>query len=205
MLLLAFDRLQTSNTLIGILFGIAKSPDKQQILFEEIKKLLPEKNSKLQAENMVNLPYLRACIKEGIRMYPIGPGTGRQTPHEITLSGYRIPPGVDVAMGANLQLLQEKFVPNAKQFIPERWLRSENKDNMHVGAIENPFMYIPFGFGPRSCAGKRIVDLELEITIARLVRNFNIEFNYSIENAFKGKFFMAPAIPLKFKFEERAA
>jgi len=44
----------------------------------------------------------------------------------------------------------------------------------------------------------------LEIAIARLVRNFQIGFEYPIENAFKAKFFVQPNIPFKFKFVERS-
>lgn len=154
----------------------------------------------LTLENMRNLPYLRACIKEGIRLYPILPGTVRELPVDIVLSGYQVPKGQDIAIGSNLLLREEKYVPRPEEFVPERWLRTE--ENRLAGEIATPFMYTPFGFGPRSCAGKRIVELELEITIARLVRNFNIEFNYSIENAFTAKFINVPGIPLKYKFEE---
>jgi len=99
----------------------------------------------------------------------------------------------------------EEFVPQVREFIPERWLRDETNSNSHlVGDTATPFMYLPFGFGPRACAGKRIVDMMLEIAIARLVRNFQIGFEYPIENAFKARFFVQPNIPFKFKFVERS-
>ncbi|XP_037950060.1 probable cytochrome P450 12e1, mitochondrial [Teleopsis dalmanni] len=192
----------TSTTITSILICIGKNPEKQAKLLAEIKQILPEKSSKLTIEKMNNLPYLRACIKEAMRLYPIGPGTLRETPYEIVLSGYRIPAGVDVVTVGNLQMCDEEYVPHAKEFIPERWLRDEQAAK-YAGDTANSFMYLPFGYGPRSCVGKRIVDMELEISIAHLVRNFNIEFNYPIENAFRQKFIMVPNIPLKFKFEER--
>lgn len=166
--------------------------------------MLPDKNSLLTIENMAHLPYLRACIKEGIRMYPIGPGTLRRMPHDVVLSGYRIVAGTDVGIAANYQMANiEKFVPRVREFLPERWLRDESNSNL-VGDTATPFMYLPFGFGPRACAGKRIVDMMLEIAVARLVRNFEVGFDYPIENAFKAQFFVKPNIPFKFKFVERS-
>lgn len=183
--------------------SLAKNPNKQDRLLEEIRGILPDKTSPLTMENMKNLPYLRACIKEGIRLYPIGPGTLRRMPHDVVLSGYRVAAGTDVGIAANYQMANmEEFVPQVREFIPERWLRDGNNSHL-VGETATPFMYLPFGFGPRSCAGKRIVDMMMEIAIARLVRNFRIGFDYPIENAFKTQFFVQPNIPFKFKFVER--
>ncbi|XP_011185299.2 probable cytochrome P450 12e1, mitochondrial [Zeugodacus cucurbitae] len=191
----------TSSTLVGILFCIAKNPDKQQKLFEELKNILPNKDSRLTTENMQNLPYLRACIKEGMRYHPIIAGTMRKLPTDVVLSGYRIPAGTDISISSNLLLRNEKFVEEPNKYIPERWLRNDTEGKKYQ--LNNPFLFLPFGFGPRSCVGKRIVDLKLEVTLARLVRNFSIEFNYSTENAFVPKIVFIPAIPLKFRFEER--
>ncbi|XP_014097072.1 cytochrome P450 CYP12A2 [Bactrocera oleae] len=47
----------TSSTLTGILFCIAKNPEKQQKLFKELKNILPNKDSRLTIDNMQNLPY----------------------------------------------------------------------------------------------------------------------------------------------------
>ncbi|XP_030370355.1 probable cytochrome P450 12e1, mitochondrial [Scaptodrosophila lebanonensis] len=192
----------TVVSLSGILLLLAKNPSKQARLLEELQNVLPSKDAPLTMDNMQNLPYLRACIKEGIRLYPVGPGTLRRMPHDVVLSGYRVVAGTDVGIAANIQVANsEEFVPRVREFLPERWLRNESANL--VGDIASPFMYLPFGFGPRSCAGKRIVDMILEIAVARLVRNFDIGFNYPIENAFKAQFFVKPNIPFNFKFVER--
>ncbi|XP_055907150.1 cytochrome P450 CYP12A2-like, partial [Eupeodes corollae] len=188
----------TSSTLTGILLAIAKNPDKQEKLRQELKTILPQKNSLLTMENMKNLPYLRACIKEGIRMYPIGAGTLRMCSEDIVVSGYQVPKDQEIVLNHNILINEEKYCPRAKEFIPERWLRDEKANHEPL----NPFLYMPFSFGPRSCVGKRIVEMELEITVARLIRNFYVEFNYPTENAFKTILISVPAIPLKFKFSE---
>ncbi|XP_055847822.1 cytochrome P450 CYP12A2-like [Episyrphus balteatus] len=188
----------TSTTLVGILLCLAKNKEKQEKLRQELRTILPQKDSLLTLESMKNLPYLRACIKEGMRTYPISLGIMRTNEEEILMNGYQIEKNQDIMLCNNLLLMEDRYIPNAKEFIPERWVRDEKADH---GTID-PFLFVPFGHGSRSCVGRRLVELELEITITRLVRNFNIEFNYSVENAFKNHLINVPAIPLKFKMSE---
>lgn len=184
---------------------MAKNPKKQEKLREELKRVLPDKDSEIEENTFRQLPYLRACIKESLRIYPIMVGNNRVVNNDVVLSGYRVPKGTPVSM-INLSLLNEDdHYRRAKEFLPERWLRSQPLQEMNSGCQEasktgNPFIYLPFGFGPRSCVGRRIVDMEMELGIARLVRNFYIEFNYPTENAFKSVLINVPNIPLKFKF-----
>ena len=76
------------------MYCLAKNPDKQAKLREELMKILPEKKSSLTPENMKNMPYLRAVIKESIRLYPAVVGNARKTGQDIVLQGYRVPKGV---------------------------------------------------------------------------------------------------------------
>lgn len=58
-------------------------------------------------------------------------------------------------------MLSEDNFNQPTKFIPERWLREE-KENF------NPWVYFPFGFGPRSCIGRRLANLELEIFLIKV-------------------------------------
>jgi cytochrome P450 family 12 len=58
---------QTSSAATGILYCLAKNPDKQEKLREEVLKVMPDKSTPLTAEALNNMPYLRAVVKEGIR------------------------------------------------------------------------------------------------------------------------------------------
>lgn len=182
----------TSTLLAAILLCLSKNPEKQLKLREELLTIMPSKDTALNEETMKDMPYLRAVIKEALRYYPNGLGTLRTCPNNITLSGYNVPPGTTVVLGSNVHMKDSTFYPSPDEFLPERWLRDpETGKKMQV----SPFTFLPFGFGPRMCIGKRVVDLEMETTVAKLIRNFHVEFNRDASRPFKTMFTMEPAIP----------
>ncbi|KAH8344217.1 hypothetical protein KR084_008211 [Drosophila pseudotakahashii] len=199
----------TSSTFTGLLLCLAKNPEKQSKLREEVMKVLPDKDSEFTEASMKNVPYLRACIKESQRVYPLTVGNARGLTRDSVISGYRVPAGTYVSMIPISSLRNEEHFPKASEFLPERWLRNASDSSDSAAKCpandlrtKNPFIFLPFGFGPRMCVGKRIVEMELELGIARLLRNFNVEFNYSTKNAFRSELINLPNIPLKFKFTD---
>lgn len=60
--------LQTSAALASILYQLSRHPDKQKKLREEIRNVLPCSNSKLTSDKLDQLQYLKACIKETLRL-----------------------------------------------------------------------------------------------------------------------------------------
>lgn len=79
----------------GILYCLAKNPEKQKILREELKRILPNKDSKLTSDSLTNIPYLRAVMKEGMRLYPPTAGNVRKIGQDLVVAGYQIPKGVN--------------------------------------------------------------------------------------------------------------
>jgi len=84
----------TSTALIAVLYCLAKNPEKQEILRKEILTILPEKDSKVNELSFNNAPYLKACIKEALRLLPPVTGNIRRTSQDLVLQGYQVPEGV---------------------------------------------------------------------------------------------------------------
>lgn len=84
----------TSTAVTSVLYHLAKYPEKQQILREEVMKILPEKDSKLTASSFNSVPYLRAVIKEALRLKAVTNGNIRALDHDTVLQGYRVPKNV---------------------------------------------------------------------------------------------------------------
>ncbi|XP_014102782.2 probable cytochrome P450 12c1, mitochondrial [Bactrocera oleae] len=196
----------TSSAITAILLCIAKNPAKQQKLRKELLAVLPHRNDQFTIENMKQLPYLRACIKEALRFYPLAFGNAREIGANIVLSGYQVPKGTGALISTNMLPNEELFFPRPREYIPERWLRMAHATlpdgERLIAENVNKFINLPFGFGPRSCVGRRIVEIEMELTLANLVRNFSIEYNYPVKKPFTYHLISTPAIPLKFKFAD---
>lgn len=195
----------TSSALVGILLNMAKNPEKQSRLRAEIESKLKEPTQEFTFDDMKSLPYLRAFIRESLRVYPVFFGNFRATGADLVLDGFCVPKGTRVMMNSNLLSKDECHYTRAEEFLPERWLRQRHNETCAEKLIDenqSPFVYLPFGFGPRMCAGKRIVDMELELTVSNFVRNFQVEYNYPTDNAFKSGFAYRPVIPLNFTFSD---
>lgn len=188
----------TSNATLHLLYHLAKNPEKQAILRAEVMQKLPEKTSQLTPELMANMPYLRACFKEAFRLTPVLIGTMRRVADNITLNGFRIPKGTDVAFGQMTMYQEESLFKQPTEFIPERFLKNSPVPELKV---QHPFAFLPFGFGPRMCIGKRFAELEIETLVAKLIRNYHIEYHYPKPNL-KVTILNVPTGPLKFRFVE---
>lgn len=96
----------------------------------------------------------------------------------------------------------EKQYSKPKEYLPERWLSNQPTEECPFSKnTAHPFVHMPFGFGPRSCVGKRFADLEIETFISKLLRNYKIEWNYG-ELKVTSKLLTTPTSPLKFKITE---
>jgi cytochrome P450 family 12 len=192
----------TSSALIGVLYCLARNQDKQEKLREELLTILPNKDDKLTPDKMRNMPYLRAIIKEGIRLYPPTSGNIRKAGKDLVLSGYRVPEGTEVVMGLMLSHYDEKQFKKADKFIPERWLKSNTDPECPHAKDSHPFAYLPFGFGARMCVGKRFAYLEIEVLLTRIIRGYKVEWTSLEEMKIKSVLVNIPDGDLKFKFTE---
>ncbi len=60
---------------------------------------------------------------------------------------------------------------------------------------------LPFGFGKRACPGKRLAEVKLYITVAKMSHAFEITLDDEIQTEFN--FLLEPAGPLRMSFFKR--
>ena len=168
----------TSNTMQWVLYMMAKNPDKQDILRQEVLSVLGD-TTLATPTTLAQTPYLKAWVRETLRLYPALCIIPRKPAKDITLSGYVIPRGTQIQFLTHVMGRDEKLFEDAEAFRPERWLREK-------GAIPTDtteaFSSIPFGFGTRMCVGRRIAELELHLLLARIVQQFEICYPSDAEN-----------------------
>ncbi|CAD7090968.1 unnamed protein product [Hermetia illucens] len=123
---------------------------------------------------MSNLPYLRACIKESLRVLPVVIGNSRKTGKDLVLKGHKVPKGTNVLLVSAHTQVDERLYTGGEKFIPERWLKNQESDLSKEAKNVSAFTFLPFGFGPRMCIGRRFAELEIEVFISKIIRNFYV-------------------------------
>ncbi|KAJ2940122.1 hypothetical protein O0L34_g14160 [Tuta absoluta] len=150
-----------ANTMTATLYLLAKHQDKQ----ENLRHAIANGDQK----------YLKACYKESLRLMPVISGNMRETTKEYNnILGYKIPKGIFVVFSHQHMSMQDEQFPKSKEYIPERWLENSPlyyKKNAH------PFTFSPFGFGVRMCIGRRIAELEIEVFLREVIKNFKVEWS----------------------------
>lgn len=123
-------------------------PLHQERVFEELKTILPSKDTPLRAEHIAKMTYLELCINESLRLFPIVSLMSKMVKGgSINLSGYEVQPGVSIIIGVNRVHRKLKYWgPNANEFDPTRF----SPENYRK---ENRFAFIPFSDGARNCVG----------------------------------------------------
>jgi len=159
----------TSNTTLWTLYSLARNPDKQEKLYEEVSSVL-QPGEQATPSTLHKMPFLRGCVKETLRLYPVAFENARYLSEDIVIQGYRIPPNTMIrmplyAMGRDPQLFDDPL-----EYKPERWLR----DDMHKSPY-HAFASLPFGFGTRMCLGRRVAELEMHLLLSQVSQNFWIE------------------------------
>ncbi|XP_014550782.1 hypothetical protein COCVIDRAFT_42775 [Bipolaris victoriae FI3] len=122
-------------------------------------------------ETVKHLPYIGACIKEALRLFPtVGFSLPRVAPPQgIVLKGRNIPSGYVVGVNPHtIQFNTEVFGDDAEEFRPERWLESQARN------FEMEKNLLSFGAGTRTCVGKNIALAEMYKFIPEVLRNFDI-------------------------------
>ncbi|KAJ8003336.1 hypothetical protein DPEC_G00147270 [Dallia pectoralis] len=157
----------TSFTLSWATYLLARNPKVQQQIYEEIIRTLGH-GTVPTADDVPNLPLVRGLVKETLRLFPVLPGNGRVTQDDLVIGGYFIPKGTQLALCHYSTSLDEENFPGAEGFHPERWIRKDATDR-----VDN-FGSIPFGYGIRSCIGRRIAELEMHLALTQLIQRYQI-------------------------------
>lgn len=102
----------------------------------------------------------------------------------------------------NIYVMRDKeHFPDGGKFIPERWLKANQPDACPHKKATNPFVYLPFGFGPRTCICRRIAMMELSVILKRFLDKYHIEHHYS-SLKYENGFVLTPVGDMRFKLIE---
>lgn len=161
----------TSNSLQWMLYSLARYPNVQSEIFHEVKPLLETGDVNNLRDNA---PYLKAFVKEVLRLYPTAPFLARTLDKDIIINNYLVPSGKTFVFSLYTTSRMEKYFDQPLEFRPERWLRLES--DRDVGCLRrtknHAFASLPFGIGSRMCIGRRAAEIEMCLFISTFVKFF---------------------------------
>lgn len=171
----------TASTIAMTLYHLAMNPLVQRQVVDEIDTHLPrDRDERLTPESLEKFLFLKACIKETLRLScPVG-GSARILPSTLVLSGYAIPAGTLVIGNHPVMSVSEALVSDADVYAPQRWLR---RDRSHdpSGAVTappiKPFVSLPFSFGARACPGRRLARQEIAVFLINFFQKFGCTYD----------------------------
>ncbi|GAP88286.1 putative benzoate 4-monooxygenase cytochrome P450 [Rosellinia necatrix] len=161
----------TARLLAVASYHIFKSTPLLTKLRNEIRTVMPTPTTQASWSELERLPYLNAVIHEAVRLSfgPIWRSTRVAPTETLIYNGIPIPPGWPVSMSTYFVHMDPRIFPDPASFQPERWLKAaQNAEHL------NQFI-VTFCKGSRICLGMNLAYAELFLTLAGLIRRFDIE------------------------------
>ena len=126
-------------------------------------------------------------IHESLRLYPPATILHRKAFKDMKFGDIFVPKGVIVWTSlATIHTDPEIWGPDAYDFKPDRFA------NGISGACKLPYLYMPFGMGPRVCLGQNLAMIELKIIIALIVTNFSFSLSPNYLHSPAGRLVLEP-------------
>lgn len=160
----------TSNTSCALLYWTVRTPGVLAKLQKELDDAIPAGVEVPSFDTIKGLPYMNNVIQETLRIHstsslglprlvPPGPG--------ITILDHHFPAYTVLSVPAyTIHHSKEIWGPDADEFVPERW---DNVTDKQKAA------FIPFSYGPRSCVGRNVAEMELALIVATTFRRYDFD------------------------------
>jgi len=123
------------------------------------------------------LIYLDQVIKETLRLYPPIHVSNRRVMEDIEFHGYRIPAGGRLMFSIYLTHHDKKNWQDPERFDPQRFA---------PGIKYPPYVFVPFGGGPRNCIGASFAQDEAKVILAWLLQHYNFTLLQSSVRLYMG-------------------
>lgn len=158
----------------GLIYGFQHLVDHPDVLAkvrEEQERVREGDYEKpMTLEMMDQMPYLRAVVRESLRVKPPVTMVPYKTTKAFPISDdYTVPVGSMVIPSFYNSLHDPEVYPKPDEFLPERWLDESGSANA------NPKNYLVFGSGPHKCIGLEYAMMNMGLVLAQAAVFMNWE------------------------------
>uniref|UniRef100_A0A669C1B4 Cytochrome P450 3A n=1 Tax=Oreochromis niloticus TaxID=8128 RepID=A0A669C1B4_ORENI len=180
----------TSSSLTFLSYNLATNPRVMKKLQEEVDATFPNK-APIQYQELMQMEYLDCVINESLRLFPIASRLERVAKASVEINGFVIPKGMVVIVPTWPMHRDPEIWPEPEKFKPERYGKDSHvsdvtKQNEALWDItpfllfskENketidPYIYMPFGAGPRNCIGMRFALVLVKLAIVEILQRYS--------------------------------
>jgi cytochrome P450 len=154
----------TANALSWALYLLAKNPAARARLEAEVDALgrVPS------YEDLKQLPWTLAVVKETLRLYPPAYILARRTIEDVTIGPHRIKKHTIVLVNVLGIHRRPDLYRSPESFDPERFLGDAEKQLPRCA-------YLPFGAGLRICIGNHFALMEGQVVLASLLKRLRFD------------------------------
>ena len=152
----------SASVLTWVFFILATQPAMVARLRAEVAAVAGD--GEIGFEHIRGLTFVRNVFRETLRLYPPITFLPRVALEGTTIGTHRVKRGAMVMVAPWVLHRHQAFWKNPHAFDPDRF---EREDEITPGT------YIPFGLGPRVCAGAAFATTEAVLLISRLFRRYD--------------------------------
>ncbi|XP_059048276.1 cytochrome P450 4c3-like [Achroia grisella] len=162
----------TDTSAVGlgyVLKLLAKYPDVQEKVYQELCEVFGDSNRPLIKEDLPKLQYLERVVKESLRLFTPVPFIIRKVLNDIVLpSGRVLPAGSGVVVSIwGVHRDPKYWGPDAEHFDPDRFLPERFN-------LAHPCSYMPFSSGPRNCPGYQYALMSMKTALSTVLRSYKV-------------------------------
>ncbi|KAG5522998.1 hypothetical protein RHGRI_034967 [Rhododendron griersonianum] len=166
----------TSTTIEWVMTELLKHPQAMKKLQAEVR-LIVHSNQPVTEDDLDQMLYLKAVIKETLRLHPPIPIiVPRESTKDVQVKGYDIAAGTRVLVNAWAIGQDPASWDEPEEFRPERFLNGRSIDFRG-----HDFELIPFGAGRRGCPGIQFAAVVDELAVANLFHKFDFALPDGVE------------------------
>ncbi|OTB09752.1 hypothetical protein K445DRAFT_36843, partial [Daldinia sp. EC12] len=157
------------HTMMFGMYYLHSNPHVLETLRKELDEANPDPAVDLSFRVLNTLPYLRAVVKELLRIsFPMGMRLPMICRKDIQYGEWNIPAYTAISVNHRGLVFDPEVFVEPLKFKPERWLDSAN-------VIDEKRYYVPFGKGARMCPGREFASQLVQITLATLIQRFEFQ------------------------------
>lgn len=177
----------TSGMLMWTMYHLLKNPDVLAKCYAEVDEVFGDDLSVLPNETQIpKLQYLLRCMKEALRLWPVGPGFQvRPLADEVLGGRYRITKGQPILILTPQIQRDPAIFPEPETYDPDRF--TPELESSRPG-----WAWMPFGSGQRACIGRHFSFYESQLLLGLILQRFRLHDSFDYQLDIKDFFSIKP-------------